>query len=443
MKLLIEKVVYGGHGLARIPPDAGPHGGMRSFVPYVLPAEMVEAEIAEEHRGYCVARAASIENKSKFRAVPPCPWFGTCGGCQLQHATYPYQLQLKREMLTESLQRARVGALPAIATLAGSPFGYRNRIRLQVRHNPEFTVGYRREKSHELVAVEGCPIAVPRLEECIAALRKLGAKRQCPEEIAEIELFTNHDQSEVSMTAWTRCFAERDAKTYTRFFTCLQMEIPVVRGAQIVSPASMNGKRPQHKAKTVFRWDAPNLHYRVGGHDYIVGADSFFQVNATLLDNFVVHVTEGSEGELAWDLYAGVGLFSAILSERFSHVIAVESNATAYRDLRKNLRDSGGETVRSTTLEFLRSASLSIVRGHEPAPDLIILDPPRAGAGADVCRLLARCNPSRIVYVSCDPATLGRDLTVLIQSGYRLDRLQLVDMFPQTYHLETIAMLRR
>lgn len=436
MKLPIEKVVYGGQGLARIPLDAGPRGGMRAFIPYVLPGELVEAEIAEEHRGYCVARAASIENESESRAVPPCPWFGTCGGCQLQHATYPYQLQLKREMLVESLQRAGVGALPAIEILAGPPLGYRNRIRLHVRHNPEFAIGYRKEKSHKLAAVEGCPIAARRLEQCIAALRKLGAKRQCLAGIAELEMFTNHDQSEVLMTAWAYHFAEGDAEAYTGFFAALQAEIPEVRGAQVV----VSDKKSERNVRPALQWGEQKLRYHVAGHDYIVGADSFFQVNSTLLDEFVAHVTEGSEGELAWDLYAGVGLFSAVLGERFSHLIAVESSAVAHRDLRTNLRGRV-EAVRSTTLEFLRSASRSIARGRKPSPDMVILDPPRAGAGADACRLLALCNPRRIVYVSCDPATLGRDLAVLIQSGYRLDRLQFVDMFPQTYHLETIARL--
>jgi 23S rRNA (uracil1939-C5)-methyltransferase len=162
-------------------------------------------------------------------------------------------------------------------------------------------------------------------------------------------------------------------------------------------------------------------------------------VNYTLLDKFVSAVTGEESGALAWDLYAGVGLFSAALVERFQHVVAVESSAAACKDLRHNLRASRAEYVHASTLNFLRQA----IKRKEDAPDLILLDPPRAGAGVEVANLLAETGASKIVYVSCDPATLGRDLSALIQSGYRLLRLQLVDMFPQTYHMETIAMLER
>lgn len=139
-----------------------------------------------------------------------------------------------------------------------------------------------------------------------------------------------------------------------------------------------------------------------------------------------------------------MGLFSLALVERFQRVIAVESNPAAWKDLRQNLRsvrtpEATAEAIQSATIHFLQQAS----QRQTPAPDLVLLDPPRAGAGVEVCNLLARLNPRRIVYVSCDPATLGRDLAALIQSGYRLHRLQCVDMFPQTYHMETIAVLER
>lgn len=135
--------------------------------------------------------------------------------------------------------------------------------------------------------------------------------------------------------------------------------------------------------------------------------------------------------------------FSLALTERFQRVVAVESSPLACKDLRMNLQNTNAGPITSTTLRFLQQAVQQITQRQEAAPDLILLDPPRAGAGVDACNLLARCNPRRIVYVSCDPATLGRDLAALIQSGYRLHRLQLVDMFPQTHHLETIATLHR
>src|SRR5665213_246965 len=178
MKLKIEKVIYGGQGLARIPAESGPHSGMRVFVPFTLPEEAVDAEIVEEHRGYCVGAARKIESASEFRAAPPCPWFGTCGGCQLQHSTYAYQVELKREMLAESLTRAGIRELPAITALTGRPFQYRNRVRLQIESDPDFSIGYRRAKSHRIVAIDHCPVAAPLLDCCIASIAAFSFRSQ-------------------------------------------------------------------------------------------------------------------------------------------------------------------------------------------------------------------------------------------------------------------------
>lgn len=439
MKLTIEKIIYGGQGLARVPAEDGPHGGMRVFVPFTLPGEIVEAEITEEHRGYCVAEARKVEQTSEFRTAPPCPWFGTCGGCQLQHSTYPYQVELKREMLAESLTRAGIHELPEITSLTGAPFGYRNRIRLQVQMQPKFAIGYRQAKSHRIMAIDHCPIAAPLLEQCIAAVRALGLEHAVPTGVQEMEIFMNHDQSGMLMTLWSQRQSQFEASSYAEFFEKLSREITPLIGAAVFAIE----KDPSHAAKPLLRWGQPNLQYRVAGRDYTVSLGSFFQVNASLLDAFVESVVDGESGESAWDLYAGVGLFSLALAERFRQVTAVESAPSACKDLRKNLQGTSAATVSSTTLDFLRKANRQIVQRLEPTPDLVLLDPPRAGAGIEACNLLAMSNPRRIVYVSCDPATLGRDLAALIQSGYRLNRLQLVDMFPQTGHLETIATLAR
>ncbi|MGB6933241.1 MAG: TRAM domain-containing protein, partial [Acidobacteriaceae bacterium] len=191
MKLTIDKVIYGGQGLARMPEDDAARAGLSVFVPFTLPGEIVEAAITQEHRGYSVAEARQIVEASEFRATPPCPWFAMCGGCQLQHGEYPYQVELKREMLRESLTRAGVHDLPEVATLAGEPLRYRNRIRLQLQTRPEFSIGYRQAKSHRMTAIEGCPIAAPLLERCIVVVRTMGTSGLVPVDAQEIELFTN------------------------------------------------------------------------------------------------------------------------------------------------------------------------------------------------------------------------------------------------------------
>lgn len=438
MKLTIEKVIYGGQGLARMPVEDSVQGGLSVFVPFTLPGEIVEAEITQEHRGYSMADARQIVEASEFRATPPCPWFTTCGGCQMQHAAYSYQVELKLEMLRETLTRAGLRGdrdLPEITALTGEALRYRNRIRLQMQTRPEFSVGYRQGKSHRMTAIEGCPIAAPLLERCISVVRSLGAEGIVPMDAQEIELFTNHDQSELLVTIWARPQAGKREKAYQLFFESLQGEIPQLVGAQTL--AAENGKVRSPRAP--LQWGRQSVNYRVAGFEYRVSAASFFQVNCTLIDKFVAAVTDEHTGGLAWDLYAGVGLFSAALTERFQQVVAVESSAAACKDLRHNLRGTRAEYVQASTLNFLRQA----MERRQPAPDLILLDPPRAGAGVEAAKLLAAVGSQRIVYVSCDPATLGRDLSALIQSGYRLLRLQLVDMFPQTYHMETIATLQR
>ncbi len=435
MKLTIEKVIYGGQGLARLPADDVARGGLSVFVPFTLPGEIVEAEITQEHRGYSVAQARRVLAASEFRVTPPCPWFETCGGCQLQHGVYSYQVELKREVLHESLTRAGVHALPEITPLAGEPLRYRNRVRLQVQTRPEFLIGYRQAKSHRMTAIEACPIAALLLERCIGVMRTLGTSGLVPVDAQEIELFTNHDQSEIFVTMWARPHTGKREKAYQEFFENLHRELPQLVGAQMLM--TDNGKMRSPRAP--MHWGNQSVNYSVVGRAYTVSAGSFFQVNSTLLDDFVAAVMGEESGALAWDLYAGVGLFSLPLAERFERVIAVESSAAACKDLRHNLRGTRAEYVQASTMNFLRHA----ISLKQDAPDLILLDPPRAGAGVEAAKLLADLGPRRIIYVSCDPATLGRDLAALIQSGYRLLRLQLVDMFPQTYHMETIATLQR
>lgn len=440
MKLTIEKVIYGGQGLARIPVDSDARGGMSVFVPFTLPGEIVEAEITQQHRGYCIGEVHQLAAASEFRTDPPCPWFGTCGGCHLQHSVYSFQVELKRQMLMESLTRAGVRDLPPVSLLAGEPLGYRNRVRLQVQTKPEFSIGYRQAKSHRMTAIDRCPIAAPLLEQCIRVLHSLGVKGSFPADTQEVEIFTNHDESELFMTMWTGRHSRSQLIRYKEFFANLQKEIPQLSGAQVL--AVEKGKPAT--ARPHLQWGRQHVNYRVAGREYIVGAGSFFQVNRTLVDEFVAAVIDDESGACAWDLFAGVGLFSLALLERFQRVIAVESNPSALKDLRQNLRGSTttgttAKEIQSDTLNFLQQA----LQRQEPAPDLILLDPPRAGAGVEACNLMARSNPRKIVYVSCDPATLGRDLGALTQSGYRLRRLQLVDMFPQTYHMEIIATLER
>ncbi len=262
-------------------------------------------------------------------------------------------------------------------------------------------------------------------------------RTEVPVDTQEIELFTNHDQSELLLTLWTGRRSNFDADSYAVFFTKLQTEIPQLAGAAVV--AAMGEKDEDRSPKPLLQWGRQNLRYRVAGRDYTVSLGSFFQVNATLLDGFVDAVIGGESGATR------VGFIC-----RRGAVFACSGRALRARSGGRIQSDCGQrfsqESARHTgRLRWFRYDGFPTKgdSGREPPPDLVLLDPPRAGAGPEACRLLAQCKARRIVYVSCDPATLGRDLAALIQSGYRLLSLQLVDMFPQTGHLETIAKLER
>jgi 23S rRNA (uracil1939-C5)-methyltransferase len=246
----------------------------------------------------------------------------------------------------------------------------------------------------------------------------------------EVEFFTTGDEKKLQMTLFVRKAQPGFAALCER----MQDLMPELVGADI----SLLLSEPQRQARTprpLENWGADGLNYPVAGEDYWVSRGGFFQVNRFLVDELVQIVTAGRRGAVAWDLYAGVGLFSRALARVFQQVVAVEAAAN---DLSRSFKGPGKRAVATTTLEFLRSAVVQRER-----PDLIVMDPPRAGVGAEVCALLARVSSPEIVYVSCDPVTLARDLKLLVAAGYSMGEIHMVDMFPQTFHLETVVILRR
>jgi len=442
MKLTIEKIIYGGQGLARIPETEGAQAGKRIFIPFTLPGEQVAVDLlpsahGQSHRGYASGHLLQVEKASPLRAHPACPYFTRCGGCHLQHATYAGQVEIKRGVLRETLERAGLQHLPEISARYGDPLAYRNRMRLHLQTQPNFAIGYREQHAHTLVPIAQCPIVTPLLERCLDALRALGEAKAIPEGIHEMELLANPDTPTILLSAFTSQNDPQLRAHSETFFAALSAQVPELAGAALLQRGT--GRNASPETQTLLRWKAQSLHYRVGAYSYRISLGAFFQVNSSLLASFVALVTEDARGQKAWDLYAGVGLFARVLTESFSHVTAVEVAVAAVEDLRHNLAGLPATVVATTTESFLQHA----LEERRVSPDLTILDPPRAGLGIDGVNLLARCRPRRIVYVSCDPATLSRDLKALIESGYRLDRLHMVDMFPQTYHQETVAVLVR
>jgi 23S rRNA (uracil1939-C5)-methyltransferase len=388
----VEKLVYGGDGLARL-------DGRVVFAPFVLPGERILARAEQEKPGMVRARMLEVLEAAPDRVVAPCPVYGRCGGCHYQHAPYEYQLAAKRAILVEALQRLGKMEPPAeIAVVAGEPFGYRNRVQLHVEEN---RLGYREGRSHKLCAVSECPVGSPTINQAIATLVGMQREVRWPRFIRALEVFTDEREVQINVL-------ETDRPVARRFFDWCGTLIPgLVEGA---------------------------LDYR---GEFRVSSNSFFQVNRFLIDRLVEAATEGAEGETAIDLYAGVGLLSLPLARRFREVTAVESGAGAVRDLQFNAGRAGLENLHAmpqTAEEHLAQL--------EKAPDFVVLDPPRTGLGKAVVGRLAELRPRQITIVACDPATLARDLAGLVVAGYRVERMTLVDLFPQTYHLETVVRLR-
>jgi 23S rRNA (uracil1939-C5)-methyltransferase len=416
----IEKPVYGGAFLARME-------GKAVFVPLTLPGEQARVRIVEDKRGYATAEADEIVAPALERVSPKCPYFGICGGCDYQHTDYESQLRLKQAILHETLERAGVRAAEEITVLAGDPWAYRNRIRLALdaAGNP----GYRGRRSHAVIPVSQCPIAAPMLIEAAIAFADEQRKIAPTLRPTEISLFCNADQTALLASIFV---AHRAKVRLDDLGRALKERVPALEGLELVVEGR-KGQQPQ----TDSRWGATSLTYHVAGCDYRVDHGAFFQVNRWLVDALVERVTAGRSGKLAWDLFAGVGLFARNLAARFERVIAVESAPAATEALGANLKGTTGEAHRMPTLDFLRR------RRKTMRPDLIVVDPPRTGLGAETTSLLASVEAPAMVYVSCDPATLARDLHGLTNSGYTIGSITLADLFPQTFHLETVVDLRR
>jgi 23S rRNA (uracil1939-C5)-methyltransferase len=395
----IEKWVYGGDGLARM-------DGRVVLVPQVLPGETVRIAAG----GGIHAELLEVVTPAPERVVPPCPIFGECGGCHYQHAPYEFQLARKVEILREQLRRVgKIDYAREIEVISGPPLGYRNRVQF---HIVEGNIGYVAPRSHALVPVTGeCPIASPAINQALSAMRVRLSDRRFPRFVRSMEFFTNEVDVQINIIDTDRPVAQ---SFFTWTGSTLAIDYPTSVGTFRVSPKS------------------------------------FFQVNRFLIENLIdaaldEAVPEGTTDEAsvkcgtALDLYAGVGLFALPLAGRFKEVIAIESGSNAVRDLEFNARRAGVSirSERARVEDYMARVALN----GERAPDFVLADPPRAGLGKSVVSNLEKIAPPRITIVSCDPATLARDLAGL--KSYKIEKLTLVDLFPQTYHMETVARLVR
>lgn len=448
MLLTIEKLIYGGDGLAHLPADESGRG-KAAFIPFVLAGEQVDATIAEQKPSFVRATADAIAQKSPHRIEPGCVYFASCGGCHYQHTSYEHQLEIKKDILRETLRRtAKLELQQDIEVHPSPPWNYRNRSRLQVRHTPEFITGYFKLASHEVLRVEQCPISSPLINRAIASLWQIGRAGNVPRAVREVEFFANADDTQLLVEV--TCSSDTHRAELRAWVEDLQAGMPQAAGVSVFRDrnASQRKNRDEEQKSLVSVGD-PYLIYKTLAGQYRVSAGSFFQANRHLADELIKIVTDGESGKHALDLYAGVGFFSTALARDFHHVVSVEASQTSFADLSYN-RSSNGEVIQATTEQYLarsedarRIGKGEVLPHISYKPDLAVVDPPRGGLGERVARGLATLGAPRVTYVSCDPATLARDLVIVLGAGYRVERVHLIDMFPQTYHIESVVQLAK
>jgi 23S rRNA (uracil1939-C5)-methyltransferase len=347
--------------------------GKAMFVPDTLPGEAVRVRVTQRHKDFDRAVLLEVKEPSPYRVAPPCRLAGTCGGCNWLHIRYEEQLAQKVAIVQEAL--SRVGRIePPPFTIEPSP-GLGSRSRAQI-HRQGDTLGYMAARSSQLVKVETCPIVAPPIDAIFRGSVRAPADRE------RFTVFSNgHDVA--------------------------------VEGID----------------------DDRDLTVSVCGRPIVFSVGCFFQSNLKALDALVPWALEGLSGDVAADLYCGVGLFGAFLSSRFSRIISVEESAMSVAYARRNITGSGHQFIPMSVEQWITSV------GARTAMDAVVVDPPRVGLGPEVCDWLCRARPGRLVYVSCNPVTLARDLGRLVTDGFKLDAIRLFDFYPQTSHVEAVARL--
>jgi 23S rRNA (uracil1939-C5)-methyltransferase len=385
-----ERLAYGGDAVAR-------HNGLAVFVPLAAPGDRLRVRVTDLKKNFARAVIEQVLSPADSRRDAPCRYFGECGGCQLQHINYAAQLEAKAGFVRDALERVgRIDWPHEVEIKHAGEFGYRARAKIKIERRNEAPprIGFARAGSRSVCDVASCAILIPELDAALGSLR---------------EAVSNNPDLITTPGAVA--------------------EIDIAAGDSAVSAEPQVGGLP-----------GGVLNRRVAGFTMRFSPATFFQVNPLMLETLVSEAVGEESGSLAVDLFAGVGLFTLPLARRYARVIGVESDHRAVYFARAN-----AEANSLTNVEVHRATAgpwLERFAMHNSAPDLILLDPPRVGAVNTISHIVAS-KAARITYVSCDPTTLARDLRKLLDAGYELRRVVALDMFAQTYHVETVVALAR
>ena len=441
LELTVSGLAFRGHGIARA------SDGQVVFLPYAVPGDVVRARIVESKADYLRGAIEQIEKPSADRVTPSCRHFGRCGGCQWLHLKDEAQLHWKAEILRDQL--ARLGGFrdvpldPLVRPTNG--LGYRTRAQLQVREvEGWYQFGFFAPASHRVVPVGTCPLLHPTLN---AILGELARQRTPPltklvPGLHEVWLLASPRSNQLLLTL-VGCQVERASLRH--LFFVLRERVPhlaglVLMGAEKTDRGQVGRSEPA--PRFLDRFGDGHLTMQAGGYRFRVDAASFFQPSEAAAETLIQLVLEMAalEGnERVVDLYCGVGTFTVPLAQRAATVIGVEGNPRAARDAEFNLRLAGvGEKARVLRMPVSRALE---TRKLGDGADIVVVDPPRLGLERAVLEGMVALQPRRIIYVSCDPSTLARDLKRLVQRGYELKQVRPLDLFPQTYHIESITLL--
>jgi 23S rRNA (uracil1939-C5)-methyltransferase len=422
VRVRIASVAFKGYGVARI-------DGKVVFVPSTLTGDEAWIEITEDKKRYSMARLIQIIDPSPGRVNPPCPYFGTCGGCQWQHIDDSIQVEQKKEILVETLKRlGGTREIPSISAFPSpKPYDYRIRVQLKVKGKK---MGYYQERSHRIVDVERCPISHPLVNQIIQELRH---QLDVLSRMEEIEINVSPEEGRGILLFHPHSYdqgAERFAKDLLQSQPILKgIAITQKEGHHLIGDPTLN-------FTILLSQDREERELKLR-----ISAGSFFQVNPEQNQRLVLRVLQFSEvnqEDRAIDLYAGAGNLTLSLAMEAGEVLGIEENRMAFEDAQFNAERNGtknGHFIQGRVEDVLLDWK------REP-PDLIVLDPPRTG-----CKMIldqvVRLKPKKIVYVSCEPTTFARDVGLFSEKGYCLQRLSLIDMFPQTYHMEVVGLLQQ
>lgn len=414
------------------------------FVPGALPGEEVEVEVESHHKKFFRSKLTSIIFKSPDRVTPPCPYFYNCGGCQLQHLAYPGQLIWKESQVKAALTRIGKLKLPVLPTVGmNKPFHYRNKAVIHLAiEGDKIKAGFYKHKSRQIIEIDDCLIQHPHNMLALKAIRHALAEALTRKEkdhqilldIYEAELRCSFATGQVLITLGLRgkagdlVFGEDLIKSISNSMGD--------KLAGLIIKTGSNQDPHYHTLK-----GNPFIEELIEPFSYRISPRSFFQVNSLQAKElFELATRYAGSPRTAFDLYCGTGNFALYLSGTAAEVIGIDSEAEAINDARENAAINGISNIKFMQMP-IEEAKNALEQGERPIT--VILDPPRGGCSSSLLVTISEMKPERIVYISCNPATLARDLGLLQQNGFQAIKAQPIDMFPQTSHIETVVILQK